>query len=75
MKNRKEPTLKEALRVASKEVNKKLRLVKQVIYDISKEIDCPYCNYLAKNEEDLHDHLTYYHWMCVPAVDKIIKGN
>jgi hypothetical protein len=36
-KNRKEPTWKEALRGAGKEVNKKLALVKQVIYEISKE--------------------------------------
>ena len=73
MSNRKEPTWKEALRAAGKEVNKKLRLVKQVIFDISKEINCPYCSYLAKDKKDLRDHLTYYHWMSVPGVDEIMK--
>jgi len=74
---RKEPTWKEALRAAGKEVNKKLTLVKQVIYEISKEksykLRCPYCDYSTRNKEDLHDHLTYYHWMAVPAVDKIMS--
>jgi len=34
---------------------------------------CPYCNHGTDSREDMHDHLTYYEWMCVPAVDKIIK--
>ena len=33
---------------------------------------CPYCNHGTDSYEDMHDHLTYHHWMCVPAVDKVI---
>ncbi len=34
---------------------------------------CPYCNHGADSYEDMHDHLTYYEWMSVPAVDQIMK--
>jgi hypothetical protein len=34
---------------------------------------CPYCNYGIDTYGEMYDHLTYYHYMSVPGVDKIMK--
>ncbi len=33
---------------------------------------CPYCNKGMDNYYGMRDHLTYYHYMSVPAVDGIM---
>jgi hypothetical protein len=70
-KNRKEPTWKEALREAGKQTKKRLSGLESAL--LGKELQCPYCEYSTRDKEDLHDHLTYYHWMSVPAVEEIIS--
>ncbi len=34
---------------------------------------CPYCGYSCNSYVEIHDHLTYYEWMSVPAVEKVIR--
>ena len=34
---------------------------------------CPYCNYSTDSYYGMRSHLTYFHWMCVPAVDQVMK--
>ena len=77
MGDKKEPTWKEALKINREWTKKKLAPMKRVMLEIYKKknirLQCPYCDYSTRNKEDLHDHLTYYHWMSVPAVDKIMS--
>ena len=77
MSYKREPTWKETLKIFHKQTRDKLAPMKRVMLEIYKEKDiqlqCPYCDYSTRNKEDLHDHLTYYHWMSVPAVDKIMS--
>ena len=76
MGDKKEPTWKEALKINREWTRKKLAPMKRAMLEVCRKkviISCPYCDYLAKDEEDLRDHLTYYHWMAGPGVDQVIK--
>jgi len=58
-------------------MNKTIKCILAIITNNPKHIlyryYCPYCNKGTDSYEEMHDHLTYYEWMSVPAVDKIMK--
>jgi len=58
-------------------MNKTIKCILAIITGNPKHIlykyYCPYCSYWTDGYEDIRDHLIYYHWMCVPAVDQVMK--